>query len=125
MKLKTILLIIRIVIAIVLIQTLRFKFTGHEDSVYIFEKVGLEPYGRIGVGIIELFASILILIPKTIWLGATLAIGVLTYAIILHLTKLGTNVNGDGGLLFITAVVTFTLAVLVLYLQRNKIPIQK
>jgi len=125
MKLKTILLIIRIVIAIVLIQTLRFKFTGHEDSVYIFEKVGLEPYGRIGVGIIELFASILILIPKTIWLGATLAIGVLTCAIILHLTKLGTNVNGDGGLLFITAVVTFTLAVLVLYLQCNKIPIQK
>ena len=70
-----ILLIIRIIIALILVQTLRYKFTAHPDSVYIFSKIGLEPFGRIGIGILELIASILILIPKTIWAGSLLTIG--------------------------------------------------
>ncbi len=42
MKKNRILFILRLAIALILIQTLRFKFTAHPDSVYIFEAVGLE-----------------------------------------------------------------------------------
>lgn len=113
---------LRLIIAIILIQTLRFKFTAHEDSVYIFSKVGLEPYGRIGIGVIELIAGILLLIPKTVWIGAGLTLGVIGGAIFMHLTNLGITVNGDGGVLFYTAVFTFTLASIVLYLYRKDLP---
>jgi len=116
-------LVLRIVVAAILIQTLRFKFTAHPDSVYIFTQVDLEPTGRIGIGIVELIAGILLLIPKTVWLGATLTVGVIAGAIFMHLTKLGIDVNGDGGVLFYTAVVTFTLALIVLWIYRKQIPI--
>ncbi len=118
---KYIPLVLRIVIAIILIQTLRFKFTAHEDSVYIFETVGLEPYGRIGIGIVELIAGILLLIPKTVWIGASLTLGIIGGAILMHLTQLGIEVRNDGGVLFITAVVTFILAAIVLYMYRKDI----
>ena len=68
-----------------------FKFSGAEESVYIFTKLGIEPFGRIGSGIVELIASILILIPRTTLLGALLALGIMTGAIFSHLTKLGTK----------------------------------
>jgi uncharacterized membrane protein YphA (DoxX/SURF4 family) len=119
---KHIPLILRIIIAIILIQTLRFKFTAHPDSVYIFSKVGLEPYGRIAIGIIELIASILLLIPKTVWAGALLTIGVVGGAIIMHLTSLGIVIKDDGGVLFITALITISLALTILYLYRKDIP---
>ncbi len=113
---------IRILIAIILIQTLRFKFTGHPDSVYIFSKVGLEPYGRIGIGVLELIAGILILIPRTVWLGSVLVIGIIGGAIMMHLTMLGIEVNGDNGILFYTAVLVFLLSLVVLWLYRKDIP---
>lgn len=118
---KYIPLALRIIVAIILIQTLRFKFTAHPDSVYIFSKVGMEPYGRIIVGAIELIAGILILIPKTVWIGASLTIGVISGAIFMHLTQLGIEVKNDGGLLFYTAITTLILAALVLYLYRKDI----
>jgi uncharacterized membrane protein YphA (DoxX/SURF4 family) len=123
MKKTHVLLVIRIVIAVILIQTLRFKFTAHPDSVYIFQTVGLEPYGRIGIGVLELIAGILILIPKTIWAGATLTLGLISGAIFMHLTQIGIEVNDDGGVLFITAVVTFVLSVIVLLYYKKEIPI--
>jgi uncharacterized membrane protein YphA (DoxX/SURF4 family) len=123
MKKTHVLLVIRIVIAVILIQTLRFKFTAHPDSVYIFQTVGLEPYGRIGIGVLELIAGILILIPKTIWAGATLTLGLISGAIFMHLTQIGIEVNDDGGALFITAVVTFVLSVIVLLYYKKEIPI--
>jgi len=110
-----------LIVAIILIQTLRFKFTAHEDSVYIFKTIGLEPYGRIGIGILELIAGILLIIPKTVWFGAILTIGVIGVAIMMHLTKLGIEVHNDGGVLFITAVVTFILSVIILYYNRSQI----
>ncbi|MEM6517548.1 MAG: DoxX family membrane protein [Bacteroidota bacterium] len=115
-------LVLRIIVAVILIQTLRFKFTAHPDSVYIFTKVGLEPIGRIGIGIAELIAGVLILIPRTVWLGATLAIGILSGAVMMHLTKLGIEINGDGGVLFATALLTLLLSSIVLYLYRFDIP---
>lgn len=116
-------LVLRIIIAAILIQTLRFKFTAHPDSIYIFSKVGLEPFGRIGIGILELIAAILILIPKTIWIGALLTFGVISGAIIMHLTQLGIEINNDGGQLFYMAIIVFILSSLILWSQREKIPI--
>ncbi len=116
-------LVLRIVVAIILIQTLRFKFTAHPDSVYIFTKVGLEPVGRIGIGIAELIAGIFLLIPRTAWIGATLTLGVLGGAIMMHLTQLGIEIHGDGGVLFYTAVITFILSAIILWFYRTAIPI--
>ena len=120
---KKISLGIRIVIAIILIQTLRFKFTAHPDSVYIFEQVGLEPFGRISIGILELIAGILILIPKTVWAGAALTFGVIGGAVFMHLTQLGIEVKGDGGTLFFTALFIFILSGIVLIANRKQLPI--
>jgi uncharacterized membrane protein YphA (DoxX/SURF4 family) len=115
--------VLRLAVAIILIQTLRFKFTAHPDSVYIFETVGLEPIGRIGIGVMELIAGILLLIPRTVWAGATLTLGVIGGAIFLHLSKLGIEDKNDGGVLFITAVVTFVLAAIILFIHKKDIPI--
>jgi len=117
------LLAVRITVAIILIQTLRFKFTAHEDSVYIFTKVGLEPYGRIGIGVLELISSILLIIPKTIWIGALLTFGIIGGALMMHVTKLGIEINNDGGNLFYIAIVTFILSGIILFDQRKRLPI--
>ena len=122
---KHIPLALRIIVAVILIQTLRFKFTAHPDSVYIFEKVGLEPIGRIGIGILELIAGILLLIPKTIWMGAILTLGIIGGAIIMHLAQIGIVVRNDGGTLFFTAIITFILAGIILYIYRKEIPFFK
>lgn len=112
-------LLLRILVAVILIQTLRFKFTAHPDSVYIFTKVGLEPYGRILIGVLELTAGILIVIPKTVWVGATLSLGLMAGAIMMHVTKLGIVINNDGGALFTTAVVTFIISGVILFLYKE------
>ncbi|NNF22041.1 MAG: DoxX family protein [Saprospiraceae bacterium] len=118
-------LIIRIVVAVILLQTLRYKFSAHPDSVYIFSTVGLEPVGRIFIGVAELVAALLILIPRTIWLGASLTAGILAGAIIMHLTLIGIEVQGDKGTLFYMAVLTFILSLVILWNERKKIPIIK
>ena len=93
---QRVLFFIRLIIAIVLIQTLFFKFTAHPDSVYIFTTVGMEPFGRIGIGVMELIAAVLLMFRKTVWLGAGLATGILSGAILMHLTQLGIEVQDDG-----------------------------
>ena len=118
-------LVLRFIVAVILIQTLRFKFTAHPDSVYIFKSVGLEPIGRIAIGCLELIAGILLLIPKTVWAGAGLTLGVISGAIFMHLTQIGIEVNNDGGLLFITAVVTFILSAIILFIYKKDIPFIK
>lgn len=113
----------RIVAAIILLQTLFFKFTAAPESVYIFTKVHAEPWGRIGSGIIELIAAVLLLIPRTVWAGAFLALGVMAGAILSHLTILGIEVMGDGGLLFALALIVFVTAATALLLHRSQIPV--
>ncbi len=120
---KRILFVLRIIVALILIQTLRFKFTAHPDSVFIFETLGMEPIGRITIGIFELIAGLLLLIPRTVWLGALLTLGIIGGAIMFHITKLGISVNEDGGILFLTAVSTFVLASIILISVRKTIPI--
>jgi uncharacterized membrane protein YphA (DoxX/SURF4 family) len=114
--------ICRIVAAVILLQTLFFKFTGAEESVYIFTKVGLEPWGRYASGVAELFAAILLLFPRTVWLGAVIAVGVMLGAIGSHLTKLGIVVKDDGGLLFALAIIVFAAALVTLFIHRRQLP---
>jgi putative oxidoreductase len=106
---------VRIIIAAILTQTLYFKFTASEESVYIFEKVGMEPWGRIASGIVELIAAVLLLFRKTAWMGAILALGTISGAIFFHLTRLGIEVKDDGGLLFILACGVFLGSLYILY----------
>ena len=113
--------ITRIIAAVIMAQTLYFKFTGAEESVYIFTKVGMEPWGRIGVGILELIASVLILINVTAWLGAALALGLMGGAIMMHLTILGIVVKDDGGRLFIYALTVAICSIVVLAYNKEKI----
>ena len=112
----------RIIVAIILLQTLFFKFTGAPESIYIFEKMGMEPWGRIGSGIVELIAGILILIPNTKIYGAILSLGVISGAIVSHLTKLGIEVQNDGGTLFGMAVLVFVLSLGLIIYHKNEIP---
>ena len=109
--------VLRIVAAVIMLQTLFFKFSGSEESVYIFKTLGMEPYGRIGTGVMELLASVLILYPKTTVYGAVLAVGLMGGAIFFHLTKLGLVVMDDGGQLFIYALLVFFsgLALVIIY----------
>ena len=111
--------VLRLVAAIILLQTLYFKFSASPESVYIFTTVGMEPWGRIGSGIVELIASILILIPATTGIGALLALGVMSGAIFFHLTVLGIEVKGDGGLLFAYALIVF-ISSLILFVLNYK-----
>ncbi len=115
--------ICRIAAAVILLQTLFFKFTAAPESVYIFTKVGLEPWGRIGSGVVELIAAVLLFVPRLTWLGAAIAIGVIGGAIMSHLTVLGIVVMDDGGLLFILALVTALCSAVVLFLNRHDIPL--
>ena len=125
-KLNIVSWICRIVIAVILFQTLFFKFTGAEESKYIFSTLmgpEFEAYGRIGSGVVELFAVILLLIPSKAWLGAVIAIGTISGAIMSHLTMLGIVVKDDGGLLFGLAVTVFVLSAVVLLIHRRELPV--
>jgi len=112
---------LRLVAAVILLQTLFFKFTGASESVYIFTKVGAEPWGRIGSGVVELISAVLLLTPRFTWLGSVLALGVMAAAILSHLTVLGIEVQGDRGLLFGLAVTVFLAAGINLVLHRGEI----
>ncbi len=117
--------IVRVVAAVILLQTLYFKFSGHEDSVYIFSQLGLEPGGRIGIGILELITAVLLVITRTAGIGAILGLGIISGAIFSHLTKLGIEVKGDGGTLFYLAIAVFVCCLTATILHRKEIPVVK
>lgn len=119
---KNILFVLRLIVAVILLQTLYYKFGAHEDSVYIFTTLGLEPYGRIGIGVMELIASILILMKRISWAGALLTVGLMAGAIFSHLTQLGIEVKDDGGQLFYMAVGTWVISLIILWFERKQIP---
>ncbi|HRH34758.1 MAG TPA: DoxX family protein [Catalimonadaceae bacterium] len=114
---------LRLVPSIILLQTLFFKFSGAEESIFIFSQLGAEPAGRIGSGIIELIAGILLIIPATSGIGAVLGIGTMTGAIASHLTILGIEVMNDGGQLFVYALITWLCCLAVAWKNRHSIPI--
>jgi hypothetical protein len=115
----------RVVAALILLQTLYFKFTGAPESVYIFETVGMEPWGRYGSGVGELIAALLLLAPSPALaaVGAAMSVGVISGALFFHLTKLGIVVQNDGGLLFALALVVFACGAFVLFVHRKALPV--
>jgi len=117
-------LFLKLVAAVIMLQTLFFKFSAAQQSIDLFTEIAGEnqAYMRIGTGVIELIASILLFIPKRTWLGAVLALGTMTGAIISHITILGIVHNNDNGALFIGAVVTFLASLILLLLHRKDIP---
>jgi hypothetical protein len=115
---------LRLVAAGILLQTLFFKFTAAPESVYIFTTLGIEPWGRMGSGIAELLASVLLLMPRTVVYGAMLSLGVISGAIVSHLTRLGIALTavGDHGELFALALVVFICSLATLVLHRHELP---
>ena len=109
-----------ILAAVILLQTLFFKFSAAPESVYIFSTIGAEPVGRIGSGVVELIAAVLLLWPAFAWFGALLALGTMSGAILTHLTVLGVEVQGDGGTLFALAILVAAASAWVLWRDRHK-----
>jgi uncharacterized membrane protein YphA (DoxX/SURF4 family) len=121
MKLQVIIIwVLRLLAALIMLQTLYFKFTGHEQSVKLFTELGMEPWGRIGTGVIELIASLLILYPRTTGYGAALGLGMMSGAIFFHLTKLGIKFDGDY-VLFLYAVIAWVCCALLLWFFRSQL----
>lgn len=112
----------RIVAAIIMLQTLYFKFTGAEESIHIFTAVGMEPWGRIGVGVMELIAAILLIIPATVWAGSVLGIGLMAGAVSMHLLILGVEVDNDGGQLFMYALLVLLCSLYAFWKSKGQIP---
>ena len=112
--------VLRIVAAAILLQTLYFKFTGQPESVELFTKLGVEPWGRISTGVIELIASILLLIPSTVFVGAFLGVGLMVGAILSHVTVIGIESKGDGGQLFMLAVAVLVCCSILLILCKKQ-----
>jgi uncharacterized membrane protein YphA (DoxX/SURF4 family) len=118
----------QIIAALIMLQTLFFKFTGAEESVYIFSTLGIEPWGRYGSGVVELLASILLFIPSFTWLGALMGLGTMSVALVSHIAVLGISVPNsdgtyDGGYLFSLALVVWVSCAILLFLYRRNIPI--
>jgi len=112
---------LRLIPAIILLQTLFFKFSANEESVYIFSTLGIEPWGRIFSGVVELIAAILIIIPSATALGALTAAGVMSGALLSHFFVLGIEVKGDGGLLFVLALVTLICSAILIWLNKSQL----
>ena len=117
---KITLIILRLVAAIILLQTLYFKFTGNPESVELFTKLGVEPWGRIGTGVIELITGILLLIPSIVFIGAMLGIGLMAGAILSHLTVIGIESKGDGGQLFVLAIIVLVCCVVIAWNYKDQ-----
>lgn len=116
---------LKFIAAILMLQTLFFKFTGVQESIELFTNLAGENEAilRIGTGFLELIASVLLFIPKKTWLGAVLTVGLMGGAIMGHLTLLGIEHNKDGGRLFICALITFISGAILLLLNRKNIPL--
>jgi len=110
-----------IIAALILLQTLYFKFSGAAESVYIFDQLGLEPYGRIGTGILELIIATLLLVKRSSLVGGILGLGVITGALFSHIFVLGIEVQDDGGLLFGLALLVFVLCFVTIWTQKEKL----
>ncbi len=111
---------LRLIAAIILLQTLSFKFTAHPESVELFTKLGVEPWGRIGTGVIELITGVLLLIPATAFIGGFLSFGLMSGAILSHLTVIGIESKGDGGQLFMLAIIVLACSIIIMWLHKQQ-----
>lgn len=107
---------------VIFLQTLFFKFTGAAESKFIFETLGVEPWGRIVSGLAELIAAVLFIIPRTRLYGGLLGMGIMSGAIASHFLFLGISIMDDGGLLFALAITSFLSSAFVVYHRKNELP---
>jgi len=110
--------LLRLIAAGLLLQTLFFKFSAAAESVYIFGQLGVEPWGRIATGVLELAASLLLLLPRTTVLGALLASALMAGALLAHFFVLGISVQNDGGQLFAYALIILAAALMLFWIHR-------
>lgn len=108
---------LRLIVSVILLQSLYFKFGGHAQAVHVFSTLGVEPWGRNLLGSLELIVAIGLLFSKTQILASLATLGLMTGAIASHLfTPLGIEVkwdgNNDGDQLFFMAVISFVLILL-------------
>jgi uncharacterized membrane protein YphA (DoxX/SURF4 family) len=113
--------LLKLIAAVILLQTLFFKFSAAPVSVHIFSELGMEPWGRIGTGVMELIAAALLLIPGTTLFGAILGLGLMIGAIFFHLTKLGIEVQNDSGKLFMLAIIVIVICIFLIGTERKKL----
>ena len=108
----------------------QYKLTGNQGSIDgVFQPLanwfGIPAHEkpiRLGVAILEIIASILVLIPRTRIFGAALALGLMSGAIFFHtIGPIGIDPYGDGGGLFKEACFTWAMAALVLVLRREEV----
>ena len=126
MQLRNIFLwVLRLLAAVILLQTLYFKFTAHPQSVKLFTELGMEPWGRIGTGVLELIASVLILVPRTTGYGALLGLGLMAGALFFHLTKLGIVFDGDAVLFIYALIVFISCAILTFFYRKDLLKLVK
>lgn len=108
-----------LVAAGIMLQTLFFKFSAAEESIYIFSELGIEPWGRIGSGVVELIASLLLVFPFTRWMGALLGFGTMIGAVCSHLFILGIEIMNDGGLLFLYALIVLFCCTFIIWANKH------
>jgi len=113
----------QVVAAVILGQTLFFKFTAAPEAVWLFTELGVEPWGRIGLGVVELVAVVALLVPRLAALGAALTVNLIFGALFTHLVLVGIVVQDDGGTLFALAIVALLASGLALFLRRRELPI--
>lgn len=113
--------LLKSIAAVIMLQTLFYKFTAAPESVYIFSRLGMEPWGRIGTGILELVASLLILVPRTAGIGSLMGLGIMGGALFFHLTRLGIVVQNDSGQLFIYAILVFVSCMILTVIYRKEL----
>jgi YHS domain-containing protein len=109
-------------VAVIFLQTLFFKFTGAPESKWIFTTLGVEPWGRILSGVLELVAAVLLVTQRYKAIGALMGCGIMGGAILSHLFILGISVQGDQGVLFSLAVVAMSGSALVLLRRFRDLP---
>jgi uncharacterized membrane protein YphA (DoxX/SURF4 family) len=110
-----------IIAAILFLQSVYFKFIAAPGSIFIFTEIGIEPYGRILIGILELIVALLLVFRKTSLLGAILGLGFILGAIFTHLFVLGIEVQNDGGVLFGMAIVVLISCIINIAVQSEKL----
>lgn len=119
---KIALWVLKTIAAVIMLQTLYFKFTAAPESIYVFSTIGMEPWGRIGTGVMELIASVLILLPATAVYGAAMGLALMSGALFFHITRLGIEVQNDKGLLFAYALIVWICCATLLLVQRHRLP---
>jgi putative oxidoreductase len=118
---------VQILVAVILAQTLFFKFTYASETQVIFANRGGRPAAT-ALGVIELICAILLLTPRGSALGALVSLAVTSGAIFTHLTSLGIQIvdpstgQGDHGLLFGLAITVAAGSLIVLWIRWRQLP---